>query len=399
MGSASTLKNDRLFAARGGRGFGRGVIDRLRTIPGPATTILAAKTSPLPPETINLIRDMAARGRLWGAERIRGELLKLGRPDRRGSRAVGQRRGRSAGLPQPRWPDLRGCHRRRALPRSVATLSQRRDRHHLIELCGLVGARVIDTDGVYDPSTPNDRLLLGLKGTMSEFELTVLRRHLLDAAVAKARRGKLRMPVPVGYVWHRDDGRSMDPDRRPPVYRNIISVLQNPFYAGAYAYGKSQVEAKIVDGAVQKRYGYARPREQWTVLLRDHHDGYIDWDQYEKNQERLASNSFCKRAGGAKSGRRVVACVIGSWRVSDVAAVATRRAQTSAGGSVQAAIDERQSPDVTRHPRLASTRRNLAEHQGLSHLTLGSSEAITALARGRSITPARPDPYVRTSKQ
>ena len=236
-----------------------------------------------------------------------------------------------------------------------------RDWHHLIELCGLVGARVIDTDGVYDPSTPNDRLLLGLKGTMSEFELTVLRRRLLDAAVAKARRGELRIPVPVGYVWHRDDGLSMDPDRRiqevvhsifrlfgrfgsarqvllymhaqellfprpadgklhstwvwrPPVYRNIISVLQNPFYAGAYAYGKSQVEAQIVDGAVQKRYGHARPREQWPVLLRDHHDGYIDWDQYEKNQERLASNSFCKRAGGAKSGRGGQALMAGLLR-------------------------------------------------------------------------------------
>jgi DNA invertase Pin-like site-specific DNA recombinase len=88
-----------------------------------------------------------------------------------------------------------------------------RDWHHLIELCGLVGARVIDTDGVYDPSTPNDRLLLGLKGTMSEFELTVLRRRLLDAAIAKARRGELRVPVPIGFVWH-DTGLAMDPDRR-----------------------------------------------------------------------------------------------------------------------------------------------------------------------------------------
>jgi DNA invertase Pin-like site-specific DNA recombinase len=236
-----------------------------------------------------------------------------------------------------------------------------RDWHHLIELCGLVGARVVDTDGVYDPSTPNDRLLLGLKGTMSEFELTVLRRRLLDAAVAKARRGELRMPVPVGYLWHRDNGLSMDPDRRvqdavhsifrlfdrfgsarqvflylrgqellfprptdgkllstwvwrPPVYRNVISVLRNPFYAGAYAYGKSHVEVKIVDGVVQKRYGHDRPREQWTVLLRDHHDGYIDWDQYEKNQERLASNSFSKRAGGAKSGRGGQALMAGMLR-------------------------------------------------------------------------------------
>lgn len=68
--------------------------------------------------------------------------------------------------------------------------------HHLLELCGLVGARVVDGEAVYDPSSPNDRLLLGLKGTMSEFELTVLRRRLLDAAIAEARRRELRMPVP-----------------------------------------------------------------------------------------------------------------------------------------------------------------------------------------------------------
>jgi DNA invertase Pin-like site-specific DNA recombinase len=89
-----------------------------------------------------------------------------------------------------------------------------RDWHHLLELCGLVGAYVIDVDDVYDPSRPNDRLLLGLKGTMSEFELTLLRQRLLDAAVAKARRGELRMPVPIGYLWSHDLGLRMDPDRR-----------------------------------------------------------------------------------------------------------------------------------------------------------------------------------------
>ncbi len=89
-----------------------------------------------------------------------------------------------------------------------------RDWHHLLELCGLVGARVFDVDGAYDPSLPNDRLLLGLKGTMSEFELTVMRRRLLDAALAKARRGELRFGVPVGLVWERDGKIELDPDRR-----------------------------------------------------------------------------------------------------------------------------------------------------------------------------------------
>ena len=81
-----------------------------------------------------------------------------------------------------------------------------RDWHHLLELCGLVGARVIDPDGVYDPCRPNDRLLLGMKGSISEFELGILRSRMLDAARSKARRGELRIPVPIGYVWHREIG-------------------------------------------------------------------------------------------------------------------------------------------------------------------------------------------------
>ncbi len=89
------------------------------------------------------------------------------------------------------------------------------DWHHLLELCGLVGARVFDVDGVYDPSLPNDRLLLGLKRTMSEFELTVMRRRLLDAALAKARRGELRFGVPVGLVW--PPGGKIEPELFPSM--------------------------------------------------------------------------------------------------------------------------------------------------------------------------------------
>ena len=89
-----------------------------------------------------------------------------------------------------------------------------RDWHHLLELCGLVEARVIDLDGVYDPCRPNDRLLLGMKGSISEFELGVLRARMLDAARAKARRGELRISVPVGYIWHREMGLGLDPDLR-----------------------------------------------------------------------------------------------------------------------------------------------------------------------------------------
>ncbi|MEE3499902.1 recombinase family protein [Acidiphilium acidophilum] len=151
-----------------------------------------------------------------------------------------------------------------------------RDWHRLLELCGLVEARVIDLDGVYDPCRPNDRLLLGMKGSISEFELGILRSRMLDAARAKAGRGELRLSVPIGYVWHRDYGLGLDPDLRvqeairliftrfrelgsarrvlisltaehfdfprpsdgrqtvsfdwvPVRYRNVISILKNPF--------------------------------------------------------------------------------------------------------------------------------------------------------------------------
>ncbi len=106
-----------------------------------------------------------------------------------------------------------------------------RDWHHLLELCGLVEARVIDQDGVYDPCLPNDRLLLGMKGTISEFETGVLRARMLGAARAKAKRGELRISVPIGYVWHREAGLGLDPDQRlqgrhPPDLRTLRPTRQ-----------------------------------------------------------------------------------------------------------------------------------------------------------------------------
>src|SRR6202790_2360550 len=224
-----------------------------------------------------------------------------------------------------------------------------RDWHHLLELCGLVEARVIDLDGVYNPCRPNDRLLLGMKGSISEFELGVLRARMLDAARAKARRGELRICVPVGYIWHRQIGLGFDPDLRlqeavrlifarfrelgsarqvllsmradqihfprpsdgkrmvtfdwtPIRYRTVISVLKNPFYAGAYVYGKSEKRTEIVDGRARKSYGHSKPLEEWEVLLKDHHDGYLDWAEFERNQKQLAINAYGK-LGGTKSGR------------------------------------------------------------------------------------------------
>jgi len=224
-----------------------------------------------------------------------------------------------------------------------------RDWHHLLELCGLVEARVIDLDGVYNPCRPNDRLLLGMKGSISEFELGVLRARMLDAARSKARRGELRLSVPFGYVWHREAGLGFDPDLRlqevirlifarfrelgsarqvllsmkadqihfprpsdegrmtsfvwqPIRYRNVIAVLKNPFYAGVYVYGKSEKRTSIVDGRARRSYGHGKPIGTWEVMIKDHHEGYINWEEYERNQQQLALNNY-GRAGGIKSGR------------------------------------------------------------------------------------------------
>jgi DNA invertase Pin-like site-specific DNA recombinase len=224
-----------------------------------------------------------------------------------------------------------------------------RDWHHLLELCGLVEARVIDLEGIYNPCRPNDRLLLGMKGSISEFELGVLRSRMVDAVKSKARRGELRLSVPFGYIWHREVGLGLDPDLRlqeviraifarfrdlgsarqvllsmtadqvhfprpsdegrmtsfvwrPIRYRNVIAILKNPFYAGVYAYGKSEKRTAIVDGRARRSYGHGKPVGTWEVMIRDHHEGYISWEEYERNQQQLALNNF-SRADGAKSGR------------------------------------------------------------------------------------------------
>ena len=188
-----------------------------------------------------------------------------------------------------------------------------------------------------------------MKGQISEIELGVLRARMLEAARAKAARGELRIPVPIGYGWDRHTGLSLNPDVRvqeavrlifgrfrelgsarqvlrslaeqdvyfprpsdgrtliffdwtPIRYRNVISVLKNPFYAGAYAYGKSHMRTGLIDGRVHTRQKIRRPMQEWEVLLKDHHEGYIDWAEFERNQSQLAANAYGK-AGGAKSAR------------------------------------------------------------------------------------------------
>jgi excisionase family DNA binding protein len=224
-----------------------------------------------------------------------------------------------------------------------------RDWHHLIELCGLVRTVVIDPDGIYDPCILNDRLLLGLKGTMSEFELNLLRQRSLEAIRQKARRGELQFRLPVGYRWTPSGKIEVDPDRRVqqavelifakvaelgsarqallwfrrekvslpkkdegpgqeitwklPVYNTIWHVLRNPMYAGAYAFGKTESRTKVVDGRARKSEGHFKPIETWMVLLRDHHAGYICWEQFERNQAMLGENAHMKSRMEPKAGR------------------------------------------------------------------------------------------------
>ena len=99
------------------------------------------------------------------------------------------------------------------------------------------------------------------------------------------------------------DGKRMTAfDWTPIRYRNVISLLKNPFYAGAYAYGKTVNRTEIVDGRARKTYGHRRPLQDCEILLKDHHEGYLDWEEFERNQKQLAANAY-GRKDGAKSGR------------------------------------------------------------------------------------------------
>jgi len=209
--------------------------------------------------------------------------------------------------------------------------------YRLIDLAGLTDTLIGDADGLYHPALFNDRLLLGLKGTMSEAELHVLRARLDGGIRNKAAKGELRRGLPVGFVWGEEDGEvRYHPDEavgtairqvfarfaetgsarrvwlwfrseglKFPLqmhqggeirwveasYTAIHHVLTNPVYAGAYAYGRTRQEIVLdAAGGRRKRLRHL-PRAEWQVLIPEHHPGFIDWQTYETNQERLARNT------------------------------------------------------------------------------------------------------------
>jgi len=237
-----------------------------------------------------------------------------------------------------------------------------RDWHHLIELCGMVGAVLIDPDGIYDPSLLNDRMLLGLKGQMSEYEWSLIRQRSLEAIHQKARRGELRIPIPIGFTWTADGRIEKDPDQRVqqaidlvfrkmtelgsmrqvliwlreeqvclpaaapgggipsaviwklPRYITIRGILTNPVYAGAYAFGKTETRTHVVDGRARKSSGHPKPRAAWMVLIRDHHPGYLSWEQFERNRVMTRANTHRQSGVEPQAGRGGQALLSGLLR-------------------------------------------------------------------------------------
>jgi DNA invertase Pin-like site-specific DNA recombinase len=235
-----------------------------------------------------------------------------------------------------------------------------RDWHTLLEFCGLVGTLIVDEDGVYDPRHPNDRLLLGMKGTMSEMELSIFRQRSLEALKQKARRGELFLNVAVGYVKATHDRIEKDPDRRIqealalvfrkfaemqtvrqvhlwlrqermalpavshgsdgqrvewklPVYNTIHHILTNPIYAGAYVFGRTGSRVTIEGGRKRIVRGFRKDRNEWEALILDHHEGYISWAEFERNQRLIADNangkSFMSR-GSVRRGEALLAGIL-----------------------------------------------------------------------------------------
>jgi DNA invertase Pin-like site-specific DNA recombinase len=214
------------------------------------------------------------------------------------------------------------------------------DWHRLLEICALTHCLILDQDGLYDPAHFNDRLLLGLKGTMSEAELHVLKARLVGGVLNKAQRGELKMPLPVGLIYDDEPKVILDPDQQVQqalraffatfqrtgsawstvqafrreglkfprrgqagsgelawqelTHHVALDTLHNPRYAGAFAFGRTRTWKDAAD----QWHCQQLPREQWRFLKPGAHPGYLSWDQYLANQKRLLEN--CQAHGGGE---------------------------------------------------------------------------------------------------
>ena len=190
----------------------------------------------------------------------------------------------------------------------------------------------------------------GLKGSMSEYELSLLRQRGLAARDSKAQRGELKFALPPGYCWNELGQIEMDPDDRVceairmvmkkfrelgsvrqvllwaaqgglqlpvmrqsqlgarvewknPAYHTVLLILRHPVYAGAYVFGRTTQRTKIVDGRARKTNGHQKPMPEWSVLIRDHHPGYINWDEFQQNQKMISENAHMQKRADRKSAR------------------------------------------------------------------------------------------------
>jgi DNA invertase Pin-like site-specific DNA recombinase len=226
------------------------------------------------------------------------------------------------------------------------------DWHHLLDLCRLTDVQIIDEQAVYTPGDYNDRLLLGLKGTMSEAEQYWMRLRLDGGRLSKARRGEYRFTPPAGYIWDREiSGFRLDPDEEvqrsiglvfkrfrlegsaygvmrylarqgvkmpardlisrelkwgPARYTLVLGVLHNPIYAGAYVYGRYESRTVLVDGQIQRARVRKLAMSDWKVCLKDQHPAYISWEEFMSNQQKLEENSSSsqsvERRGAVRQG-------------------------------------------------------------------------------------------------
>jgi DNA invertase Pin-like site-specific DNA recombinase len=231
--------------------------------------------------------------------------------------------------------------------------------HRLLEFCGIVDTLIVDHDGVYDPKHPNDRLLLGLKGTMSEMETATFRQRSQEAIRQMARRGVYHTRIPEGYVLRGPGRLEKDPDEQvrralelvfskfrelssarqvslwfrqeeilvpkrmspladpvdfvPATAWRITGLLKNPAYAGVYAFGRTRRRVVLKEGRKRHVKDRRSKPDQWQVLLQDHHEGYITWPEYLTNQERLEQNRNALGdavSGAARPGKGLLAGLV-----------------------------------------------------------------------------------------
>lgn len=221
------------------------------------------------------------------------------------------------------------------------------DWHRLLELCTLADVLIVDEQAIYNPCDYNDRLLLGLKGTMSEAELYWMRLRMEGGRLSKARRGELYFCPPAGYEWDRDAHRfRVDPSdevqkaikmvfdrfcldgsayavtryiarmglRLPcrdlatkqlvwvrPRPSQVLLILHNPIYAGTYAFGRNEQRMGLVDGKLRHRRLRRLGQDEWKSVIHDRHPAYITWEEFMANQKKLEENR-CNRFGGANRG-------------------------------------------------------------------------------------------------